>query len=404
MKIKINKSRLTGKIKAPPSKSYAHRLLIGTALAQGKSEISGISDSIDMKATLSCISALGIKYQKNDDSVSIIGGEYAKSFGTFNCYESGSTLRFFIPIALALKEKATFVGATRLIERGIAVYEEIFENQGITIDKKESQIDFVGTLKPGTFYMRGDVSSQFITGMLFALPLLNGDSKIVLTTALESEPYVNITMDALSEFGIEIIRYENEFFIKGNQQYAPVKLAVEGDASNSAFLDAFNLLGGDVSVLGLKNDTLQGDIVYKRYFEEIASSCPTIDLSSCPDLGPILFALAGAKNGAKFIGTKRLKIKESDRVNDLAVELEKFGIRVDAFDNEVVVHPTKITAPTEILRSHNDHRIVMALTVLSNACGGIIGGCEAVNKSYPTFFEDIKSLGALIEVLDNENN
>lgn len=404
MKIKINKSRLTGKIKAPPSKSYAHRLLIGTALAQGKSEISGISDSIDMKATLSCISALGIKYQKNDDSVSIIGGEYAKSFGTFNCYESGSTLRFFIPIALALREKATFVGATRLIERGIAVYEEIFENQGIKIDKKESQIDFVGRLKPGTFYMRGDVSSQFITGMLFALPLLNGDSKIVLTTALESEPYVNITMDALSKFGIEIIRYENEFFIKGNQQYTPVKLAVEGDASNSAFLDAFNLLGGDVSVLGLKNDTLQGDIVYKRYFEEIASSCPTIDLSSCPDLGPILFALAGAKHGAKFIGTKRLKIKESDRVNDLSAELSKFGIRVEASENEATVYPTKLTAPAEPLCSHNDHRIAMSLAVLSTACGAIIDGCEAVNKSYPTFFEDIKSLGTLIEVLDNEDN
>ncbi len=399
MKIKINKSRIVGAIKAPPSKSYAHRLLIGASLAKGESEISGIIDSVDMKATLSCISALGVKYQKNGDSVAIIGGDFTEIFDTFNCYESGSTLRFFIPIALALGENATFVGANRLIERGISVYEEIFEKQGVKIAKGDTEISFSGRLKPDTFYMRGDVSSQFITGMLFALPLLDGNSKIVLTTPLESEPYVDITIDVLSRFGIEIARQENEFFIKGNQAYRSANFVVEGDASNGAFLDAFNVLGGDVSVLDLKNDTLQGDFAYKRYFEELASSCPTIDLSSCPDLGPILFAIAGAKNGAKFIGTKRLKIKESDRVNDLSAELLKFGIRVEASENEAIVYPTKITMPTEVLSSHNDHRIAMALTVLSTTCGGILDGCEAVNKSYPAFFEDIKSLGASLEEL-----
>lgn len=400
MKIKINKSALAGKIKAPPSKSYAHRLLIGASLAKGKSKIEGISDSDDMKATLSCIKALGVKFQKNGDSVSIIGANFSDNFQKFDCNESGSTLRFFIPIALALGDRAIFVGTERLISRGISVYEEIFEKQGIKIEKSKAQINFTGRLKPGTFYMRGDVSSQFISGMLFALPMLAGDSKIVITTELESESYVDITIDALSKFDVRIERKENTFFIKGNQQFKPVDLMVEGDASNGAFLEAFNILGGDVSVLGINQSTYQGDFVYKKYFDMINSSCPTIDLSNCPDLGPILFALAGAKNGARFVGTKRLKIKESDRAACMAQELEKFGICVDVFENEAVVYPSKITEPTEILFSHNDHRIVMSLVVLSTACGGTINGCEAVNKSYPKFFDDIKSLGASLEEIE----
>ena len=398
MKITIEKSKLSGSIKAPPSKSYAHRLLIGAALSNGVSKIDGIIDSADMKATLSSLSALGVGYQKNGDSVSIFGGKTAESFGEFNCFESGSTLRFFIPIALALGDKATFVGTEKLMSRGISVYEEIFKNQGIEIIKSADRVSFKGKLKPDTFYMRGDISSQFITGMLFALPLLSADSKIVLTTKLESQSYVNITIDVLSSFGIKIIRNENEFIINGNQKYMPQNLVVEGDASNSAFLDAFNLLDGDVSVFGVNETTIQGDYVYKKHFEAIEKSVPVIDISDCPDLGPILFALAGIKNGARFIGTKRLRIKESDRVSDVSAELSKLGIRVEACENEAVVYPTKSLFASETFYAHNDHRIVMALSVLLTACGGTIDGCEAVSKSYPDFFKDIKTLGANFEV------
>lgn len=397
MKITIEKSKLKGEIKAPPSKSYAHRLLIGASLSNGESKIDGIIDSADMKATLSCISAMGVKYQKNGDSVSIIGGDFTDSFGEFNCHESGSTLRFFIPIALALSDGATFVGTEKLMSRGISVYEEIFKNQGIEITKGANSVSFKGKLKPDTFYMRGDVSSQFITGMLFALPLLKSDSKIVITTNLESESYVDITIDALKSFGIEIARQENEFFIKGNQEYRCVNLAVEGDASNSAFLDAFNILGGEVSVFGIKEDTIQGDYIYKKYFDLLEKSTPTLDISDCPDLGPILFALAGIKNGARFVGTKRLRIKESDRVSDVSAELSKLGIKVEATENEAVVYPTKSLFASETLYSHNDHRIVMALSVLLTACGGTIDGADAVTKSYPNFFKDIESLGAHIK-------
>ena len=393
MKIKINKSIAKGKIKAPPSKSYAHRLLIASCLSNGKSKISGIIDSKDMIATLSCLEALGIAYDKKGEDVSVFGGSFKEKFDDFNCYESGSTLRFFIPIALALGDSATFIGTERLMSRGLEVYDEICANQGIRATKDKTSIKYEGRLKPDTFYVRGDISSQFISGLLFALPLLSGESKIVITTRLESQAYVDITIDALKTFGIEISRKDNEFYIKGNQKYASQNVEVEGDASNGAFLDAFNILGGEVSVLGLKNNTLQADFIYKKYFNEIEKSYKTIDLSNCPDLAPICFALASAKNGAHFVGTKRLKIKESDRAEAMAEELRKLGAQIEVFENEVIIKPSPLHAPSEALCGHNDHRIVMSLSVLLTTLGGEIDGAEAISKSYPDFFDDILRLG-----------
>lgn len=405
MNIKIEKGLAKGEINSPPSKSYAHRYLIASALSNGTSCVSGIADSVDMKATLSCIDALGVKYEKKGGDVSVFGGSFKPQLQRiFNCYESGSTLRFFIPIALALGGSATFVGTERLLSRGLSVYEEIFERQGISLIRENGKIAINGKLKADTFYVRGDISSQFITGLLFALPLLKGDSKIVVTTELESRAYVDITIDALNTFGVKIERNDNEIYIKGGQKYLCQNVTVEGDASNGAFLDAFNILGGDVSVLGVKNDTIQPDYIYKKLFAQIYASCPTIDLSNCPDLGPITFALAGVKNGARFVGTRRLKIKESDRAEAMAMELKKFGITTEIYENEVIIKKSTPHAPNEILNGHNDHRIVMSLAVLGTLFGAQISGCEAVNKSYPNFFEDLRKLGIKWEAVANENN
>ncbi len=393
MNIKIYKSLARGEINAPPSKSYAHRLLISAALARGESKISGIIDSADMQATLSCIRALGIKCEKTGDSVSLFGTEISNEHAFFDCYESGSTLRFFIPIALAFKEKATFLGTKRLISRGIGVYEEAFKKQGIKFEVNEDRIDVSGNLKPDTFYLRGDVSSQFISGLIFALPLLSGDSKIVITTPLESEAYVDITLDTVKRFGIEATRLENEIYIKGNQKYKPHNAIAEGDFSNAAFLDAFNVLGGDVSVLGLNSNTIQPDCAYKSYFEKINTIAPTLSLSSCPDIGPVCFALAALKNGARFTGTKRLAIKESDRVVSISSELEKLGGSVQIFENEATVSKIDKIRENQELYCHNDHRIAMSLACVLSTCGGTLIGCECVKKSYPNFFEDIGRLG-----------
>lgn len=400
MNIKIYKSIARGEIYAPPSKSYAHRLLICAALASGESKISGIIDSDDMNATLACIKSLGVSYEKIGDSVSIFGTSAPTVGATFDCHESGSTLRFFIPIAMALMERATFLGTERLIARGISVYEEIFKKQGIAVRKSKTEIEINGKLKPDTFYVRGDISSQFISGLIFALPLLDGDSKIVITTELESGAYVDITIDALKQFGIEISRSKNEIFIKGNQKYTPKNLSVEADASNAAFLEAFNILGGDVSVLGLNHETIQPDYIYKSYFEKIKDLTPTVSLAPCPDLGPVCFALAALKNGARFIDTRRLAIKESDRAASMAQELGKLGATVEVHENEAIVSKIDKILENQVLDCHNDHRVAMALACVLSTCGGTLVGCECVNKSYPNFFDDIRQLGVKWEEVE----
>ena len=393
MKLEIKRGSASGRINAPPSKSYAHRLLICGALAKGESVIDGISTSVDMEATLKCIGALGAEFTKTGDSVSIKGGiNRTEETSVFNCYESGSTLRFFIPIALTGGQGCTFVGSERLMSRGLEVYEEIFKKQNIQCIKEKTSLTLKGNLKPDVFSVRGDISSQFISGLLFALPLLNGDSIINLTTELESRAYVDITIEALKLFGIEIERTAHSFYIKGNQKYRAGNHRVEGDYSNAAFLDAFNLLGGDVSVLGLNEQSIQGDKIYKEYFEKINQGTPDLDISNCPDLGPVLFTLAALKNGARFTGTRRLKIKESDRALAMQAELSKLGVKVDVFENAVTVCGGA-KAPSEILCGHNDHRIVMALAVALSYLGGAIDGTQAVTKSYPDFFEEIAKLG-----------
>ncbi len=397
MNIKIEKSIARGEINAPPSKSYAHRLLIASSLARGQNTVLGVSDSVDMQATLECLSALGIEYSKKADRVSIDGGVSYKESAIFNCHESGSTLRFFIPIALVICKEATFIGTQRLMSRGIEIYEEIFKKQNIEYEKTETTLKIKGSLKADTFFVRGDISSQFITGLLFALPLLEKDSVIKLTTPLQSSKYVDVTIDVLKQFGIEIEQRKNEIYVSGNQKYKPQNVIVEADASNSAFLEAFNVLGGDVSIKGLNENTLQPDGIYKKLFLELKNKTPTIDLSSCPDLGPITFALSACLNGAKFIGTKRLKIKESDRCEAMKAELEKFGVRVEIGENSAIVYGGTFKKPDRTLDGHNDHRIVMALSVISTLCGAEIAGCEAVNKSYPNFFDDISKLGIALK-------
>ena len=403
MKVKIEPSIANGKVIAPPSKSYAHRYLIASSLSKGTSKVCGIIHSDDMKATLECISALGVSIKQENQTVTLKNERAKNQIADFYCNESGSTLRFFIPIALAYGGVNVFHGTERLISRGISVYEEICKDQSITLEKSSDKFTFKCKLKPSTFNVRGDISSQFITGLLFALPLLEGDSTLNITTPLESKGYIDITLDVLNQYGIIIERKENTFFIKGNQKYQNINAVVEGDMSNAAFLDAFNVLGGEVSVLGLNHNSKQADAVYSSMLNGLKQSYQVYDISNCIDLGPILFAIAGVSHGAKFTGTNRLRIKESDRVIAMVSELEKFGITADIDEDSVTIHKNKIEKPTKKLYGHNDHRIVMALSVISTIYGGEIEGCQAVNKSYPNFFEDIKTLGIKFEV-SNENN
>ena len=395
MRAKIGKCTLSGTISAPASKSYGHRLMICAALSDGVSRVSGISNSEDMLATLDCISALGAKYEKSADAVTIYGIPRPENImSTFPCRESGSTLRFFIPISLSGGGDVRFTGTKRLIDRGIGIYEELFEKKGVCVKKNEDSICLSGKLSAGEYTLRGDVSSQFISGLLFALPLLDGDSVIKILPPVESRAYIDITVSALKAFGVTADETERNIFrIKGNQTYKCSDVSVEGDWSNAAALYGLKSLGHDLNITGLNESSIQGDMICRRLLEKLDGDNAEIDLSGCPDLAPVLFAAAAAKNGAHFTGTRRLRIKESDRASAMAKELEKFGVLCEVGENSVTVFKGRLHAPRETLSSHNDHRIVMAMTLLLTLTGGEIDGAQAISKSYPDFFDELEKLG-----------
>ncbi len=393
MTVTIKPGRAKGAVAAPPSKSYAHRYLLAASLSKEGGIVHGVSGSEDMEATLACAASLGACFEREGDTVRFLGTEGQKS-DIFPCRESGSTLRFFIPIALARMPRVTFTGSERLLSRGISVYEELFAEKGISVQKTKEAITLSGTLSPGEYRVRGDVSSQFITGLLYALPLLDGDSTLSVSAPVESRSYIDITLDALRAFGIVITEVSpNVFAIRGRQSFCFCEAFTEGDWSNAAFLLALNQLGGEVSVSGLKAESRQGDRVCLALFEALKKENPLIDLSDCPDLAPVLFALAAEMGGARFVGTKRLKIKESDRADAMCRELAKLGAVSEITENAVLVLPSVLHAPSETLDGHNDHRIVMALAVLLTRLGGVIEGANAVSKSFPDFFTVLRDCG-----------
>ena len=310
-------------------------------------------------------------------------------------------LRFFIPICLLDGKTFTLTGSEKLLSRPLSVYEDIFKKQGITFEAAPDKIKVGGKLQSGTYKIKGNISSQFITGLLFVLPLLGDDSVIQLIPPVESLSYINLTIEALATFGVEI-KWQDEktLFIKGGQSYKAVSAKVEGDYSNAAFFAALNELGSEIEITGLNPKSLQGDKVYEKNFALLGKGTPTINISDCPDLGPILFAVAAVKGGGVFTGTRRLKIKESDRASAMAEELSKFGVAVTVHEDSVVVYPHNFHAPTEILCGHNDHRIVMSCAVLATLTGGKIEGAEASRKSLPDFFERLQKLGFEVDLYD----
>lgn len=398
MKIEIKPSTLCGEIIAPPSKSIAHRFLICGALSRGECRINVVSESEDMKATIGCLSSLGANVQREGDTVTIFCGLNPKKEVMLDCIESGSTLRFMIPVALASgAEKITFKGSERLIARGVEVYEKVFADKGVRIEKDKNEIVVSGTLESGNYVLRGDVSSQYVTGLMLSLATLNSDSTIEILPPVESRPYIDMTIAVLEKFGVKIEETEkNKFFVKGGQRFASGAYDVEGDWSNGAILLALNSFGSHIEVTGLDENSVQGDKVCVEIFRALEKGNATIDLSDCPDLAPIAFVVAAEKNGAKFTGTERLKIKESDRAAVMAEELAKFGARVDVFDDYVVVHKAELHASSKEIRSHNDHRIAMSLAVLMTKYGGVLDGAEAVKKSFPDFFDVMKRAGAKV--------
>ena len=405
MNARFEKSVLTGEICAPPSKSMAHRLLILAALSGGRCKVDNLDYSEDVLAMLDCLKALGASVKTDGGTAEIDGSDFLNDPASdLYCRESGNTLRFMIPLCLTTGRRITLHGSKRLMERPQSVYEEICRNNGFLYEKGDGCVTVQGKIETADgctrTHISGSISSQFITGMIFALLNVGGHHCIYVDEPFESRSYVELTAAAVKEFGgsIRFIDPDNIIVVEG-KTLSPHDVTVEGDYSNAAFLDAFNCVGSSVKVNGLSLKSVQGDRVYRQHFAALMNGCPTIDISDCPDLGPILIALGALLSGCKLTGTRRLSMKESDRGAAMQNELIKFGLKIEVGENEIIVPKRELMRPLTPLSGHNDHRIVMALSVMCSVLGGEIEGAVAIRKTYPRFFEDIKSLGAKVELI-----
>ena len=388
MNVTITPGLLRGAITPPPSKSQAHRLLIAAALADGESRIEHLADSQDIQATRRCMAALKAP---------------GEDLPVLDCGESGSTLRFLIPVALALRGGGRFTGRGRLMERPQKPYFDLFDEKGIAYRQEDGVLTVQGRLTPGTFALPGDVSSQFVTGLLYALPLLEGDSRITLTTPLESRGYVDMTLEALERFGIRAECPDGRTLrVPGGQTYRPCRAAVESDYSQAAFYYAANGLGGQVEILGLNPRSAQGDRCIVPYHMQLCGPGEAeLDVSQCPDLVPPLAAHAALRQGiTRIVNAARLRIKESDRLTAVTQVLTALGADVvEGADRLTITGQPEGLAGGVTVDSHNDHRIAMMAAVAATRCAApvAITGAECVAKSYPDFWEDYERLGGQIQ-------
>jgi 3-phosphoshikimate 1-carboxyvinyltransferase len=417
--IEIKPNKLSGSVNIPPSKSICHRAVICAGLSNGISHIENIVYSGDVEATIGAMENLGVDVSRNSHALEIKGAEQQIVRHTdVDCSESGSTLRFMIPIMAALGNQVTFTGKGKLVERPLQPFYNIFDAQNIGYNNENGKLPLTvnGKLKPGEYRVEGNISSQFISGLLFALPLLDGDSKIIITTALESKPYIDLTIDTLKAFSIEIENInDREFIIKGNQKYCATNYRIEGDYSQAAFWLAAGVLGSNVICEGLNMESLQGDKIILDIIKYMGGtlfaeenghkSIPSnmhgavIDASQCPDLVPIVAVLGALGVGTTEItNAGRLRLKESDRLTAICSELKKIGADIEEKKDGLFIKG-KDHLTGGLVNSWNDHRIAMALAIASIKCTEpiIIKDADCVKKSYPDFWDDFKKLGGNID-------
>lgn len=403
MDIKISPTILNGEINVPPSKSISHRALIAAAFADGESKIYNLLDCIDITATIGALNALGADIERLDGYTRVRGIKSAPSKADIDCHESGSTLRFLMPIAAALGCKTVFSGKGRLPERPITPYLEEFQNHGVKFISDKMPYITEGRLTGGVYEIAGNISSQFITGFLFGLSLLNMDSAIRITTKLESKPYIDLTIDAMRAFGVTVEENGSEYRIKGGQKYKPCDYTVEADMSQAAFFLVGNAIGGQLDIRGLNPNSRQGDREIINIVNGFGSDGKPfdIDASQIPDLVPILAVLGTFADGVSYIrGCERLRIKECDRLAAISEELNRIGAKIAIDEDTLIIEGVKALNGGEC-QCRNDHRIAMSLAIASQRCSApvILRGAECVAKSYPAFFDDFKKLGGTTDVI-----
>ena len=407
MDLTIYPNRLQGTVTPPPSKSQAHRLIILAALADGKSTIKNFATSEDLLATVNAVRALGATVEIDGSTLRIRGIDphrvWTKELPQIDCGESGSTLRFMIPVALAVAGGGVFIGSDRLMQRPLEPYFTIFREQGIHYSLQNNTLTVQGQLQPGQYRLPGDVSSQFFSGLLLALPLLPQPSVIIPEGPLESSSYIAMTLHALSQFGVYIpatMSIPPQYHIPGGTVYPPQNLSVEADWSQAAFWYAAVGIGNAVTVTGMNNESFQGDRAILEYAAML--SIPgdvSIDISDCPDLAPPLAVWGALREGQlRLTNAARLRLKESDRLAAITQTLSALGadIREDT-DSLMIQGKPSLTGGVSV-DCHNDHRIAMMLAIAAMRCAQPITllGAQCVSKSYPRFWQDYAALGGII--------
>ena len=398
MDIAIHPRKLKGDITIIPSKSQAHRLLICAAFADAPTDLICPETNRDIEATARCLSLICHCIARTDYGYDITPYGYMdRPFDAFwlNCHESGSTLRFLLPIVGALGVKTIFKMEGRLPQRPLSPLWEEMERMGCSLKwLNDSELEVTGKLRPGDYYIDGGVSSQFITGLLFATSLLDGDSTIHIQGKLESAPYVEMTRKAMAQFGVDT----TDFHVSGGQVYhSPGKLTVEGDWSGGAFFLAADYLGSELNIYGLDINSPQGDRAVMDLLPRLREGMVTISAADIPDLVPVLSVVAAVWHGAIFTDIRRLRLKESDRVASTIAMIEALGGKAEATEDTLTIHGTGLTGGT--VDAVNDHRIAMSAAVASTVCTEPVKilGAECVQKSYPKFWEEFARLGGSYE-------
>ena len=385
MDITIQPGKLSGTVTVIPSKSQAHRLLICAAFADKTTELLCRDTNRDIEATVDCLNALGAVIQRTDNGYAVSPIRSVPAKADLDCCESGSTLRFMLPIVGALGVDATIHMAGRLPQRPLSPLWEKMEDMGCSLTRPTANtIRCQGKLKEGAYIIDGSVSSQFITGLLFAISLLNDNSTLEITGKTESKPYIEMTRKALSLFDAPHFR-------------SPGAIAIEGDWSNGAFWLAANSFGSDLQIQGLNPDSPQGDRAVSQIIPMLLNGFDTVSAADIPDLIPILAVVAAANHGAAFTHIQRLRLKESDRVASVSQMINALGGKADATEDTLTIHPAKLVGG--IVDSANDHRIAMASAIAATICTQpvTILGADAVNKSYPQFWAEYRRLGGNYE-------
>ena len=432
MKIKIKPSTLNGTIEIPPSKSYSHRAVIAAALAEGKdnrkSKIDNLKFSVDITTTTDIMENWGAKINREESSLEIVGnsGKVVPRDKYVQCNESGSTIRFLIPIGITNENELIFDGKGKLVDRPLDSYYRIFDEQEIFYKNENGKLplEVKGKLKAGNYEIDGNISSQFITGLLYALPLLDGDSKLIINKNLESKGYIDLTLEILKLAGIKIKNNDYKSFeIKGNQKYKPFDYTVEGDYSQVAFWIVAGIISAnrdnEIKCLHVNKNSLQGDREIIEIVERMGAKLEifydylivkpsktkgtVIDISQCPDIAPILTVLGALSEGeTRIINGERLRIKESDRITSIKTELNKLGANVSEEGDSLIIQGVERFNGGVTVNAWNDHRIAMSLAIASSRCEKeiVLEEAESVRKSYPHFWDDFVKLGGEIETIE----